>query len=155
VFSLSFNEQRAASRRRGQGNSFDHSCLGDPDAGSDDTAVQSALQDAYESGELRGQSLQGVRRLLASDEGKKRKDFSTNSLVRSYQKSRTPETDGPKGRLRPAASALHRDRHCASFSPTTGLSLICVQRDSRRCRNASLTASGSTEARDELDQSRL
>jgi ParB family transcriptional regulator, chromosome partitioning protein len=65
-------------------------------AGSDDKAMQGVLQDAYESGELRGRPLLEVRRLLQlrQDLGKSlarktprtRSGVTAASLVRTYQK---------------------------------------------------------------------
>ena len=65
-------------------------------AGSDDKALQGVMQDAYESGQLRGRPLLEVRRLLQQrqDLGKslarknprKRSGITTASLVRTYQK---------------------------------------------------------------------
>ena len=65
-------------------------------AGDDDKAIQSALQDAYESGKLRGKQLIAARRVIerrqalgrsvARGTPRKRADVSTSSLVRTYQK---------------------------------------------------------------------
>jgi len=65
-------------------------------AGDDDKAVQAALQDAYESGKLRGQQLMAVRRIierrqtLGRSSGRRRSrkvsDVSSSSLVRTYQR---------------------------------------------------------------------
>lgn len=65
-------------------------------AGDDDKAVQTAMQDAYESGKLRGRQLKVVRRIIerrqtlgkASNRRMPRKapDVSTSSLVRTYQR---------------------------------------------------------------------
>ena len=65
-------------------------------AGDDDKALQAALQEAYESGKLRGRQLMAARRVIerrqtlghAVGRGKSRKmtDISTSSLVRTYQK---------------------------------------------------------------------
>lgn len=65
-------------------------------AGNDDKALQGVLQDAYESGQLRGRSLFEVRRLLQlrQTQGKslgrksprKRSSVTAASLVRTYQK---------------------------------------------------------------------
>jgi ParB family chromosome partitioning protein len=65
-------------------------------AGSDDKALQGVLQDAYESGQLRGRPLLEVRRLLQLRESlgkslerktpRKRSSVTTTSLVRTYQK---------------------------------------------------------------------
>jgi ParB family chromosome partitioning protein len=65
-------------------------------AGDDDKAVQAALQDAYESGKLRGKQLQQARRVIerrqtlgrsvARGTPRKRPDVTTSSLVRNYQK---------------------------------------------------------------------
>jgi ParB family chromosome partitioning protein len=65
-------------------------------AGDDDKAVQAALQDAYESGTLRGKSLMDARRLIerrktlgrsiAHSPSRKREPITSTSLVRAYQK---------------------------------------------------------------------
>jgi ParB family transcriptional regulator, chromosome partitioning protein len=65
-------------------------------AGDDDKAVQAALQDAYESGKLRGRQLLQARRVIERRQtlGRsvrrgtplKRRDVTTSSLVRTYQK---------------------------------------------------------------------
>lgn len=65
-------------------------------AGNDDKALQGVLQDAYESGQLRGRPLFEVRRLLQLRENlgkslarknpRKRSSVTTASLVRTYQK---------------------------------------------------------------------
>lgn len=65
-------------------------------AGDDDKAIQIALQDAYETGKLRGQQLMRARRIierrqtLGKSAGKsgarKPVDISTTSLVRTYQR---------------------------------------------------------------------
>jgi ParB family transcriptional regulator, chromosome partitioning protein len=65
-------------------------------AGDDDKAVQAALQDAYETGKLRGKQLLAARRVIerrqtlgrSVDRGtpRKRADVTTSSLVRTYQK---------------------------------------------------------------------
>jgi ParB family chromosome partitioning protein len=64
--------------------------------GDDDKAVQRALQDAYESGKLRGKQLFEARRViecrhtlgrsLGRGMSRKRSDVTTASLVRTYQK---------------------------------------------------------------------
>ena len=64
--------------------------------GDDDKAVQKALQDAYESGKLRGKQLFEARRViecrhalgrsLGRGMSRKRSDVTTTSLVRTYQK---------------------------------------------------------------------
>ncbi|WP_211473227.1 plasmid partitioning protein RepB C-terminal domain-containing protein [Collimonas humicola] len=64
--------------------------------GDDDKAVQKALQDAYESGKLRGKQLFEARRIiecrhtlgrsLGRGMARKRTDITTASLVRTYQK---------------------------------------------------------------------
>jgi ParB family chromosome partitioning protein len=65
-------------------------------AGNDDTAVQVALQDAYESGKLRGKQLLQARRVIerrqtlgrsvARGTPRKREAVTSSSLVRTYQK---------------------------------------------------------------------
>jgi ParB family chromosome partitioning protein len=65
-------------------------------AGDDDNAVQIALQEAYESGKLRGKQLIQARRVLerrqtfgrtvARGTPKKMQDVTATSLVRVYQK---------------------------------------------------------------------
>lgn len=64
--------------------------------GDDDKAVQNALQDAYESGKLRGRQLFEAKRViecrhtlgktLGRGMSRKRNDVTTSSLVRTYQK---------------------------------------------------------------------
>jgi ParB family chromosome partitioning protein len=65
-------------------------------AGNDDKAVQAALQDAYESGKLRGKHLREARRVMerrhtlgrsvARGTPRKPVDVTQSSLVRTYQK---------------------------------------------------------------------
>jgi len=65
-------------------------------AGEDDKAVQAALQNAYESGDLRGKQLLEARRVLERRQvlgrsarrraSRKVTDVTTSSLVRTYQK---------------------------------------------------------------------
>jgi ParB family transcriptional regulator, chromosome partitioning protein len=65
-------------------------------AGNDDKAVQMAMQEAYESGELRGPQLMCAKRLVerrqflgrsvARASPRKRPEVTTSSLVRAYQK---------------------------------------------------------------------
>jgi len=65
-------------------------------AGDDDKAVQAALQDAYETGKLRGKQLIQARRVIerrqtlgrsvARGTPRKMQDVTTSSLVRTYQK---------------------------------------------------------------------
>lgn len=66
-------------------------------AGEDDKAVQAALQEAYESGKLRGQRLHAARRIIEQRKTRgrgldrniphqKNKDISSSSLVRTYQR---------------------------------------------------------------------
>ncbi|OQW88878.1 MAG: chromosome partitioning protein ParB [Rhodoferax ferrireducens] len=73
-----------------------HAALTIVGAGEDDQAIQSALQDAYESGKLRGKSLFQARRVIermqtagqtgARKSRKRNGEVSASSLVRSYQK---------------------------------------------------------------------
>jgi len=65
-------------------------------AGDDDKALQSGLQDAYESGKLRGKQLMEVRRIIEKRQTlgrtvskaapRKQADTSTSGLVRTYQR---------------------------------------------------------------------
>ncbi|HEY3326140.1 MAG TPA: plasmid partitioning protein RepB C-terminal domain-containing protein [Novimethylophilus sp.] len=65
-------------------------------AGDDDKAIQDALQDAYETGKLRGKQLlrarsiierrQTLGRSMARGTPRKRSEVTTSSLVRTYQK---------------------------------------------------------------------
>ena len=65
-------------------------------AGDDDKAIQAALQDAYETGKLRGNRLIQARRVIerrqtlgrsvARGTPRKMPDVTTSSLVRTYQK---------------------------------------------------------------------
>jgi ParB family transcriptional regulator, chromosome partitioning protein len=83
-------------------------------AGDDDKAVQAALQDAYESGTLRGQRLIDARRVLerratlgrsnAKRMPRKVADVTTSSLVRTYQK----EVERQKAMVRKATFAQQR-----------------------------------------------
>jgi ParB family chromosome partitioning protein len=73
-----------------------HAALTIVGAGENDQAIQTALQDAYESGKLRGKSLLQARRVIEKIQTtekvgerrsrKKHGDVSASSLVRSYQK---------------------------------------------------------------------
>jgi len=66
------------------------------DAGDDNAAVQVALQNAYESGALRGQQLLQARKVIENRQvlgpsvstgtRRKRTDVTTSSLIRTYQK---------------------------------------------------------------------
>lgn len=65
-------------------------------AGSDDKAVQAALQETYESGALRGKQLMQARRIierrrtlgrsLAHNQSQKNKDVTSSGLIRNYQR---------------------------------------------------------------------
>lgn len=65
-------------------------------AGDDDKSIQQALQNAYESGSLRGRQLMEARRLIQKRQqlgrsvsrgmSRKKADVTTSSLVREYQK---------------------------------------------------------------------
>ncbi|HEX7643072.1 MAG TPA: ParB/RepB/Spo0J family partition protein [Burkholderiaceae bacterium] len=84
------------------------------DAGDDNKAVQVALQNAYESGALRGKQLIQARRVLekratlgrsATAIGRrKREDITTSSLIRTYQK----EVSRQKQMVKKAEFAQHR-----------------------------------------------
>ena len=73
-----------------------HAALAIVGAGNDDKAIQIALQDAYDSGKLRGTQLVQARRIIerrqrlgrkvSSGLTKKAREVTTSSLVRSYQK---------------------------------------------------------------------
>lgn len=75
-----------------------HSAITIAGAGSDDKAIQTALQDAYESGELRGSQLIQARRVIERRRSQGRamggsmgprkpnEDVTTSSLVRNYQR---------------------------------------------------------------------
>ena len=87
-------------------------------AGEDDKAVQVALQDAYETGKLRGKKLHDVRRIIDSRKALGRsvnqgsspsrpaakKEVSTTSLVRTYQR----EVERQKLMVKKAEYAQHR-----------------------------------------------
>jgi ParB family chromosome partitioning protein len=83
-------------------------------AGDDDVAVQAALQDAYESGKLRGKPLMDARRIierrktLGRSAGRnmsgKLADVTTSSLVRTYQH----EVERQKAIVRKAEFAQQR-----------------------------------------------
>ncbi|MEN8506502.1 ParB/RepB/Spo0J family partition protein [Paraburkholderia sp. SIMBA_050] len=83
-------------------------------AGDDDTAMQAALQDAYESGKLRGKQLIDARRIIerrktlgrsaARNMSGKLADVTTSSLVRTYQH----EVERQKSMVRKAEFAQQR-----------------------------------------------
>lgn len=83
-------------------------------AGNNDRAVQAALQEAYETGQLRGHQLLHARRLierrqsvgknLARSAARKAADVTTSSLVRNYQK----EVERQKLLVRKAETAQQR-----------------------------------------------
>lgn len=83
-------------------------------AGDDDTAMQAALQEAYESGRLRGKQLMDARRIIerrktlgrsaARNMSGKLADATTSSLVRTYQH----EVERQKSMVRKAEFAQQR-----------------------------------------------
>jgi ParB family transcriptional regulator, chromosome partitioning protein len=83
-------------------------------AGDDDIAIQAALQDAYESGKLRGKRLQDARRIIERRKTLGRSahrnmsgkvaDVTTSSLVRTYQ----AEVERQKAMVRKAEFAQQR-----------------------------------------------
>lgn len=83
-------------------------------AGDDDTAMQVALQEAYESGKLRGKQLMDARRIIerrktlgrsaARNMSGKLADVTTSSLVRTYQH----EVERQKSMVRKAEFAQQR-----------------------------------------------
>ena len=83
-------------------------------AGDDDTAMQAALQEAYESGKLRGKQLMDARRIIerrktlgrsaARNMSGKLADVTTSSLVRTYQH----EVERQKSMVRKAEFAQQR-----------------------------------------------
>ncbi|MGN8139129.1 ParB/RepB/Spo0J family partition protein [Paraburkholderia sp. 22099] len=83
-------------------------------AGDDDTAMQAALQEAYESGRLRGKQLMDARRIIerrkmlgrsaARNMSGKLADVTTSSLVRTYQH----EVERQKSMVRKAEFAQQR-----------------------------------------------
>lgn len=83
-------------------------------AGDDDKAVQAALQDAYESGKLRGKQLMDARRVIerrqtlgrstAHRMPRKVTDITSSSLVRTYQN----EVERQKALVRKAEFAQQR-----------------------------------------------
>lgn len=83
-------------------------------AGDDDKAVRTALQDAYESGKLRGKQLIHARRVIerrltlgrsvARGTPRKIQDVTSSSLVRTYQK----EVERQKLMVRKAEFAQQR-----------------------------------------------
>ncbi|MEX3944874.1 ParB/RepB/Spo0J family partition protein [Paraburkholderia sp. BR10937] len=93
-------------------------------AGDDDTAIESALQDAYESGRLRGRPLLEARRVIErrrilgrTDKrgtSKKSVDVTASSLVRAYQneverqKAMIPKAEFTQQRLIFIVSALRQ-----------------------------------------------
>ena len=84
------------------------------EAGDDDSAIQTAMQDAYESGKLRGRQLKVVQRLIERRQtlgrsNKKRYSrnaptISSSSLVRTYQR----EVERQKNTVRKAELTQHR-----------------------------------------------
>ncbi len=83
-------------------------------AGSDDKAMQAALQEAYESGELRGKQLLQARRVIEKRQSlgrsiargtpRKTTDVTSSSLVRNYKK----EVDRQKMMVKKAEFAQQR-----------------------------------------------
>lgn len=83
-------------------------------AGDDDTAMQAALKEAYESGKLRGKQLIDARRIIerrktlgrsaARNMSGKLADATTSSLVRTYQH----EVERQKSMVRKAEFAQQR-----------------------------------------------
>jgi ParB family chromosome partitioning protein len=83
-------------------------------AGDDDAAIQAALQEAYESGKLRGKRLMEARRIVerrktlgrsaARNMSSKLADVTTSSLVRTYQH----EAERQKSMVRKAEFAQQR-----------------------------------------------
>lgn len=83
-------------------------------AGDDDKAIQAALQEAYESGTLRGKNLLDARRVIerrktlgrtiAHSPSRKREPVTSSSLVRAYQK----EVERQKLMVKKAEFAQHR-----------------------------------------------
>ncbi|MEW6344526.1 MAG: plasmid partitioning protein RepB C-terminal domain-containing protein [Pseudomonadota bacterium] len=83
-------------------------------AGDDDAAIQAALQEAYESGKLRGKRLMEARRIVerrktlgrsaARNMSSKLADVTTSSLVRTYQH----EVERQKSMVRKAEFAQQR-----------------------------------------------
>ncbi|MEM5402244.1 ParB/RepB/Spo0J family partition protein [Paraburkholderia unamae] len=83
-------------------------------AGNDDTAIESALQDAYESGKLRGRPLLEARRVIERRKimgrkdkhgtPKKNGDVTTSSLIRAYQN----EVERQKAMIRKAEFTQQR-----------------------------------------------
>jgi ParB family transcriptional regulator, chromosome partitioning protein len=83
-------------------------------AGDDDKAIQSALQEAYEAGTLRGKNLLDARRVIerrktlgrtiAHGMPRKREPVTSTSLVRTYQK----EVERQKLMVKKAEFAQHR-----------------------------------------------
>lgn len=83
-------------------------------AGDNDSAVQAALQDAYETGKLRGKTLMTARRIIERRKtlgrssnrimSKKTTDITTSSLVRAYQ----TEVSRQKAMVRKAEFAQQR-----------------------------------------------
>ena len=94
-------------------------------AGDDDKAVQAALQDAYESGTLRGKQLLQARRVIerrqslgrtvARGTPRKREGVTTSSLIRTYQKEverqrqMVKKAEFAQQRLIFVVSGLHRN----------------------------------------------
>ncbi len=94
-------------------------------AGDDDKAMQAALQEAYESGKLRGKKLHAARKIIERRKThgrgmdrdtprEKKRDVSTTSLVRTYQrevgrqKLMIKKAECAQQRLAFIAGALHQ-----------------------------------------------
>ena len=109
-------------------------------AGDDNKAVQAALQEAYESGKLRGNRLIQARRVIerrqnlgrsvARGTPRKLEDVTTSSLVRTYQKEverqkqMVRKAEITQQRLLFAVSALHEllaDEHFTTLLRAEGL----------------------------------
>lgn len=112
-------------------------------AGKDDKSVQSALQDAYESGDLRGKQLMEAKRVLERRfvlgrtmerrMPRKRSDITSSSLVRTYQKEverqrqMVRKADFAQQRLLFVSGALRRlysDDHFINLMRAEGLDTL-------------------------------
>jgi ParB family chromosome partitioning protein len=134
-------------------------------AGNDDKSLQAALQDAYESGKLRGKPLMDVRRILdkrrtlgrsANKQGpRKRADVSADALVRTYER----EVERQRQLVRKAEYT----QHCLMFVSGALRELLADENfvnllraeKLETCRNICPSESGREELPREQDPDRL
>ncbi len=121
-------------------------------AGDDDKAIQAALQEAYESGKLRGKQLMDARRVIerrqtlgrtsAHRMPRQASDVSSSSLIRTYQN----EVERQKSMVRKAAFAQQRLIFVVGalrqLFADENLSIFCVLKISQRSRSTYPNACG-------------